>query len=120
MNDSKSIKKFCTHNYIVCLGEDKETGESFNYCLSCGEREKEMQFHALYINASFYLEDYPVTTEAQRRLKIQIIRQQFKELMLETETVNPALIIEQFRLMIENKRNHVYQIKGKVLLPMSS
>lgn len=120
MYDSKNIKKFCTHNYIICLGTNKETGESFNYCLLCGEREERMNFHALCIDASFYLEDYPVITESQRRLKMQVIKQQFKELMLETCTLRPELIIEQFRLMIENKRNHIYNIKGKVLLPKSS
>ncbi len=120
MIDPRENQTFCCHDYVVYLGENKETKEVFNYCLTCGEREHGLNFHALCINASLYLDEYPIETEEQRRVKMQVIRNQFQELMLEACNPNPVLIIEQFRLMIENKRNHIYKIKGKYLLPMSS
>ncbi len=107
-------KEECFHGYIVCLGEDKETNETYDYCLTCGQRIKGLATQAFYVNATFYLEEYPIETEIGRSQKVRALRNEFNEFMLKNGGVSPEYIIDDFRDMVEYKRNQIYQVRGKV------
>jgi len=104
----------CLHEYIVCLGKNKETDESYNYCLNCGERILKTLSRAFYVDADYYLEEYPLETEFGRTQKLIELRKQFNELMLENGVTSPAFVIDDFRDMVEFKKNKMNQARGKV------
>lgn len=56
----------CFHEYIVCLGKDKETSETYDYCLTCGSKIEGSSSRSFYIDATLYLEEYPLETELGR------------------------------------------------------
>lgn len=42
------------------------------------------------------------------------LRKQFTELMLENGETSPAFVIDDFRDIVESKRNEMHQVRGKV------
>lgn len=116
INENKSgiNNEKCFHEYIVCLGQDIETGENYNYCLICGSKAEGPFFGAFYVDATLYLEEYSLETDLGRNQKLMALRNQLSELMLEHGVTSPAFVIDDFRDIVELKRNQLYQVRGKV------
>ena len=105
------LEEPCLHEYIVHLGKNRETGEDYDYCLICGSRLEKNVFHSFYVEATYYLEEYKIENDSERTQKIMELRKQFSDFMLENGATSPAFVIDDFRDVVESKRNQMFQIK---------
>ena len=105
----------CNHSYIIELGEDKIHGINYDYCLNCGKRIEQNFYHCIVLNATYYLEEFPIDTEQNRKIKMALIKERFQQIMLETGITKPEFIISDFKLEVEEKRNQMIKIGKKML-----
>lgn len=104
--------KGCKHDYIIDFGKNEMTNEDYKYCLNCGERILDITYGSLYIDARFYLEEYPTGTELARQQKVAEIKRKYKEFMLERSMPYEPLVIDEFKSLIEQSRDK--HLEGKI------
>ena len=114
MNNQEIIP--CSHDHIIKIGENKKTRDKYDYCLNCGERVRKNFYHCLVLDATYYLEEYPVETENERQLKVYMIQKRFQQMMLETGIAKPEFLINCLKKEVEEKRKEMVEVKNKMLL----
>lgn len=115
MYNQQIIEGMCSHDHIIKIGENKITKEKYDYCLNCGERVKSKFYHCLVLDATYYLEEYPVGTEKERQVKVYLIQERFRQMMSETGITKPEFLINLLKKEVEEKRRGMVESKNKKL-----
>lgn len=103
MNKKQPILKSCTHTYIMCLGKEEKTNNTFDYCFNCNKRLRGINYGSLVIDASNYLKEYSLSTEEDRLIKLLALKEEYLRLAKE-ENISFEELIAIFKSKIETRR----------------
>ena len=103
MNETVVTDNRCKHTYILYLGKNPQGSEQYQYCLTCGQRIRGVNYGCLVTDATRFQDVMPVDTEEDRQRKVALLQSEYLSIAEQESWKCKEEVISKFKNVVEQR-----------------